>query len=289
MCAKCKLQLGEHLIDNQTTNASNSIHQQCHDFQSSEKVTQSENDFLNNFPFQELNSKELITKQKEMREKQFLIKNAENMQTFNHNLISDSEIKSEGDIFLINETLREPLLHIANKLLGRQRLNFDQLTPPEQKLWSLFEKSDIYEFLTGQKDTVPEFENFLTFTANPSVTINTQNIAQTLQPIQNHQQGRIQRTFSAPSPVTHFLRERKTKVDYKAIHLGQQIKHDLQQVAQEAKGKCKAMQKSVRKSAKAALTKLAPGTFSPKQQTPASAPSSPRTTSSSSWNFWPSK
>jgi hypothetical protein len=63
--------------------------------------------------------------------------------------------------------LREPLLHIANKLLGRQRLNFDQLTPPEQKLRSLFENSDIYEFLTGQTDTVPEFENFLTFASNP--------------------------------------------------------------------------------------------------------------------------
>jgi hypothetical protein len=48
--------------------------------------------------------------------------------------------------------LREPLLHIANKLLGRQNLNFDQLTPPEQKLWNFFEKSDIYEFLTGEKD-----------------------------------------------------------------------------------------------------------------------------------------
>jgi hypothetical protein len=180
-------------------------------------------------------------------------------------------------------------LHIANKLLGRQRLNFDQLTPPEQKLWSLFENSDIYEFLTGEKDTVPEFENFLTFGANPSVKINTQNIAQTLQPIHNHQQGRIQRILSAPSPVTHFLRERKTKVDYKAIHLGQQIKHDLQQAAQEAKGKCKARWKSVRKSAKATVTKLAQGAFSPKQQTPASAPTSPRTMSSSSWNFWPSK
>ncbi len=43
-------------------------------------------------------------------------------------------------------------MHIANKLLGRQNLNFDQLTPPEQKLWNLFEKSDIYEFLTGEKD-----------------------------------------------------------------------------------------------------------------------------------------
>jgi hypothetical protein len=137
---------------------------------------------------------------------------------------------------------------------------------------------------------VLEFENFLTFAAKPSVKINIQNIAQNLQPINTpQQQGPIQRTFSAPSPVTHFLRERKEKINYKAIHLGQQIKHDLQQVAQEAKGKCKAMRKSVRKSAKAAVTNLAPGAFSPKQQTPASAPSSPRTTSASSWNFWPSK
>jgi len=44
-----------------------------------------------------------------------------------------------------------PLLHIANKLLGRQNLNFDQLTPPEQKLWNFFENSDIYKFLIGEK------------------------------------------------------------------------------------------------------------------------------------------
>ncbi len=67
MCTKCKLQLGEHLINNQTSNASNSIHQQCHIFQQSEKVPISDSDnFLDNFPFQELNSKELITKQNEL-------------------------------------------------------------------------------------------------------------------------------------------------------------------------------------------------------------------------------
>jgi hypothetical protein len=196
----------------------------------------------------------------------------------------------EVKFFLINEALREPLLHIANKLLGRQHLSFEQLTTPEQKLWSLFKNSDIYEFLTGQKDTVPELRNYLMFAAKPSVKIYVQNIAQTVHPINtNHQQGQIQRTLSAPSPVTHFLRERKENIDYKALHLGQQIKHDIQQFAQEAKGKCKAMQKSVRKSAKAAITKLALGALSPKQQTPASAPSSPHTTSASSWNFWPSK
>jgi len=168
-------------------------------------------------------------------------------------------------------------------------LSFDQLTQPEKQLWSLFQTSDIYEFLTEQTDTVPEFENFLTFAAKPSVKIDIQNIAQTLTPITQNPQGQVQRALSAPSPITHFLRERKEKVDYKALHLGQQIKHDLQQVAQEAKGKCKVMRKSIRTSAKAAVTKLAPGAFSPKQQTPASAPSLPHTTSTSSWNFWPSK
>jgi hypothetical protein len=70
-------------------------------------------------------------------------------------------------------------MHIANKLLGRQHLNFEQLTPPEQELWSLFEKSDIFEFLTGQKDTVPQFENFLTFGATPKVNIDIQGLRKT--------------------------------------------------------------------------------------------------------------
>jgi hypothetical protein len=42
MCTKCKLQLGEHLLDNQAANTSSSIHQQCHDFSKSEKLPQSE-------------------------------------------------------------------------------------------------------------------------------------------------------------------------------------------------------------------------------------------------------
>jgi hypothetical protein len=186
--------------------------------------------------------------------------------------------------------LRKPLLSIANKLLGRQHLNFDQLTPPEQQLWNLFEKSDIYEFLTGQKDTVPDFENFLTFSATPKVNINISKIAEKLVPIPPHQVPEaIQRALSAPSPTSHNLRQPKEKIDYRALHLSQEIKTDIQHTAQEAKEKCNAMRKSVRKSAKAAMTKLAPEAFSPKQQPPASAPSSPRLTSSSSWNFWPSK
>ena len=70
--------------------------------------------------------------------------------------------------------MRDPLLNIANKLLDRQHLNFEQLTPTEQELWNKFEKSDIYKFLTGEKDTVPKFcSNSLTFSATPKVTIDT--------------------------------------------------------------------------------------------------------------------
>ncbi len=283
MCAKCKLQLGEHLLDNQA--ASNSIHQQCHDFSNNGEIHIAKNYakvFTESFPFQELNSKELIKKQNELRDAQYLINSQNETRAFNQN----EEINTDGEIFLINEALREPLMHIANKLLGRQRLNFEQLTPPEQELWSLFKKSDIFEFLTGQKDTVPQFENFLTFGATPKVNIDIQKIAQNLHPIYpTHNQGAIQRTLSAPTQVLHFLRERKEKIDYKALHLG----HQIQQAAQDVKLKCKQMKKSVRKSAKATVTKLAPGAFSPKQQAPASAPASPRPSSSSSWTFWPSK
>jgi hypothetical protein len=74
MCAKCKLQLGEHLLDNQA--ASDSIHQQCHDFSNSDEIPIAKSDakvFTDNFPFQELNSKKLIKKQKELRNAQNLI------------------------------------------------------------------------------------------------------------------------------------------------------------------------------------------------------------------------
>jgi len=95
----------------------------------------------------------------------------------------------------------------------------------------------------------------------------------------------VQRTHSAPSPVQHFLRERKNKVNNRALHLGQ----ELQQASHDLKEKCKSMQKSVQESAKATVTKLAPGAFSPKPAAPATTPSSPVTTLSSSWKFWLSK
>jgi len=58
----------------------------------------------------------------------------------------------------IAESLREPLMKIAQHLLISDKNTFEQLTPEEQKLWTMFETSDIYRFLTGEEDTVPEFQ-----------------------------------------------------------------------------------------------------------------------------------
>ncbi len=70
MCAKCKLQLGQHLAANQAQNdaqASSSIQQQCHHFNQNHKSCEiSDKDA---FPFQEFNLKELINIQNVLRTK----------------------------------------------------------------------------------------------------------------------------------------------------------------------------------------------------------------------------
>jgi hypothetical protein len=58
----------------------------------------------------------------------------------------------------IAESLREPLMKIAQQLLISDKATFEQLTPKEQQLWTTFKTADIYRFLTGEEDTVPEFQ-----------------------------------------------------------------------------------------------------------------------------------
>ncbi len=58
----------------------------------------------------------------------------------------------------IAESLHEPLMKIAQKLLMSDKKTFEQLTTLEQNLWTRFETGDIYRFLTGEKDTVLEFQ-----------------------------------------------------------------------------------------------------------------------------------
>jgi len=58
----------------------------------------------------------------------------------------------------IAESLREPLMKIAQQLLISDKATFEQLTPKEQQLWTTFETADIYRFLTGEEDKVPKFQ-----------------------------------------------------------------------------------------------------------------------------------
>jgi len=68
------------------------------------------------------------------REKTLLTDNENLINTHNdNNAHNDNWInKADIEIFLIENSLREPLLSIANKLLGTQSWNLDQLTPPEK-------------------------------------------------------------------------------------------------------------------------------------------------------------
>ena len=77
-----------------------------------------------------------------------------------HRLHQINQIKSVDTILKtgIAESLREPLMKIAQHLLISDKNTFDQLTPEDKKLWTTFETSDIYRFLTGEEDTYPEFQ-----------------------------------------------------------------------------------------------------------------------------------
>jgi hypothetical protein len=147
-CAKCKLQLGQHLVDNQAQNgaaaskisSSTSIHQQCHNFD----INQSHNQ-MDAQKFDSMSSAELIKLQNIKCHRDNLINAHTNHSSEQFNQIDascDLINTLDNELFLINKSLCEPLLSIANKLLGRQNLNFDQLTLPEQELWNLLENTN---------------------------------------------------------------------------------------------------------------------------------------------------
>ncbi len=121
--------------------------------------------------------------------------------------------------------------------------------------------------------------NWVTCSAKPKVTFDYQGFLDSWAAVNQlppQQPQPVQHAHSDPSPVQHNLRERKNRVNYRALHLGQELRQvsqelnsDLQQAAQQIKSKCKSMRKSVRKSAKATVTRLAPGAFSPRHTPPA--------------------
>jgi hypothetical protein len=120
MCARFKLQFGEHLIEQNAQNTANLI----------SAAEESLQNLITKEFFDEATSKELRQVQKLICDTRNASDNLINTQPGGEHLISvptnsESLINAQtNDIFLINESLLEPLLNVANKLLGRQRLNF---------------------------------------------------------------------------------------------------------------------------------------------------------------------
>jgi hypothetical protein len=50
------------------------------------------------------------------------------------------------------------LTSIASKLLSSEHTKLEDLSVEEQNLWRQFHNIDIYEFITGEPDTLPEFQ-----------------------------------------------------------------------------------------------------------------------------------
>jgi hypothetical protein len=103
--------------------------------------------------------KKLFLKLKEHKEQCYQLKQQINFAR-QHRLHQINQIKSVDTKSKtgITESLREPLMKIAQQLLISDKNTFDQLTPTEQQHWTTFETTDIYRFLTGEEDTVPEFQ-----------------------------------------------------------------------------------------------------------------------------------
>ncbi len=147
-------------------------------------------------------------------------------------------------IATIKEGLCQSLLSVASKLLSSQHLTLDQLSQEEQDLWNSYDNTDIYEFLTGEKDTLPEFQ-FNWITTDPKIQFPADwkdLIAPPPQPKPpqqqppQHQQVQQQQDPPQPQPgtthppqaqvtppaapqCTRVLRN-KPPVDYKELHTG---------------------------------------------------------------------
>ena len=197
----------------------------------------------------------------------------------------------------IKTELRSALLSVASKLLKDTDTRLHHLSKAEQDLWNSFEKADIYEFLTGEKDTIPEFQfNWFSpeapvvhlvpgqppttppapvvppVAAPPPQPIAAPHPAQAnqlpvqqpapeppvqedAQPVQQNQQELLQPQLPQPQPGVSDRQLRAHKpVDYKELNSG-------------IKTKCR----SLRRKAKAVVTKLAPGALSPQPAAPSQA------------------
>ncbi len=85
--------------------------------------------------------KKLFLKLKEREEQCYQLKQQHRLHQINQIKSVDTKLKTG-----IAESLREPLMKIAQQLLISDKNTFEQLTPTEKKLWTTFETADISDW-----------------------------------------------------------------------------------------------------------------------------------------------
>ncbi len=188
---------------------------------------------------------------------------------------------------------------IASKLLSSEHTKLEDLSEEEQNLWKQFDNSDIYEFITGETYTLPEFQYDWIEPCQPAVHFPpgflfaahqdlqtppdrnkppaqpAQSVAQVPPPVQpaqdvppQDQQGapfqqvQDQTPIAGPSGV-------KQPVHQHDLRSHQDLNY--KELHTGIKQRCR----KLRRQAKAVVTKLAPGSFLPKHPPP--GPSSQNT------------
>ena len=155
---------------------------------------------------------------------------------------------------------------VASKLLSSEHLTLEQLSSDEQNLWNSYNNADIYEFLTLEKDTIPEFQ-FDWIKPEPTLHC-PENLRDFFTPPREDTQPQQPHTVQAqPAPLpqqppslivpptppaaraSNRVLRTKAPVDYKELHTG-------------IKRKCKSLQRK----AQVVVTKLAPGAFSARRE-----------------------
>ena len=183
-------------------------------------------------------------------------------------------IKNNADQEKDTDQLWISTIKVSAQLTFVNRLKASQQWPSHSwstffrrtNLWNSYNNADIYEFLTGEKDTLPEFQ-FDWSTPEPTLRL-SENLKdfiipqpqnkqpQQPQPVQvqqvqppQPQQEQPQPLLAPPTPPAAPGSDRvlhnKAPIDYIELHMG-------------IKRKCK----SLRRKAHTVVTKLAPGAFS---------------------------
>ena len=76
-------------------------------------------------------------------------------------------IKSDAASLLIEKDIWYKLNSIAHKLY-HLNLSFQQLTAQEQQFWSSFQLRDIFEYLTGDPERPPDYQEYITVRSTPA-------------------------------------------------------------------------------------------------------------------------